>query len=83
MGGVQSSGHGGVVTHQLVSQTSLHTGVNSGPGHRGSVQLETLRRQDRVSATKQIHSLLLNLLRLSFFSLPFSVTLTFFRIIII
>lgn len=88
VGGVQSSGHGGVVAHQLVSQTSLHTGVDSGPGDRGSVQLETLRRQDRASATKRIQ----NLLRQEFFSFffpppslssPFSETLIVFKTIII
>lgn len=56
VGGTQSSGHGSVSVHQLVSQTALNTGVNTGPGDRGSVQLETLRHQDRASVTTRSHN---------------------------
>lgn len=42
---VQGSGHKSVGTHQLVSQISFDTRVNSGPGHRGSIQPETLRKE--------------------------------------
>lgn len=52
VGGAQRSGHGSIGVHQLVSQASLHARVNGGPGDGGSVQLETLRQQDRdVSAS--------------------------------
>lgn len=44
---VQGSGHKSVGTHQLVSQISFDTWVNSGPGHRGSIQPETLRKEKR------------------------------------
>lgn len=47
VGGAQRPGHGAVGVHQPVSQASLHAGVHGGPGDGGSVQLETLRQQDR------------------------------------
>lgn len=47
VGGDQHSGQGSVGVHQPVAQASLHAPVNGGPGHGGSVQLETLRQQDR------------------------------------
>lgn len=46
---VQRSGHHSVVMYESISQTSFHTGVNTGPGDRGSIELEALKHQDRTS----------------------------------
>lgn len=54
--GIHSSGHDSVGVHQLVAQTSLHTRVDAGPGDGGSVELKTLRQQDRVSSTNDTHT---------------------------
>lgn len=44
--GVQSSGHDCIAMHQAVPQVSTDTGVHTGPGHRGSVQVETLSQAE-------------------------------------
>lgn len=39
---IQSSCHGGVGMHQFVSKACGQAGVNTRPGHRGSIELKTL-----------------------------------------
>lgn len=45
--GTQGSSHDRIVVHQFVAQISLRAGVDAGPRHVRSEQLETLSGQDR------------------------------------
>lgn len=50
---VQRSGHGRVRVHQLASQTSPRTGVDTRPGDGGSIQLETLQQINTVRTSSK------------------------------